>query len=222
MTGLTFLTWDSGGNVPPAVGIGQELVARGNEVRFLGYLPQQPAIAARGLAFSALPRSGNFDLSPSGRQSEARGRQPQRLGWAAPGTGELQHNAVVGPGRPHSQHTGGVGRRASSSAPYTRRELSAPGAARQHNGTAVCAARGGHALGLGDGLGDGHALRSRHGNRIARPRSANCVPSVPGSRPTVARRAHPGVTRRSGDGRRIEPCHHQGCRSRSARPAFIS
>ncbi|HEX7264010.1 MAG TPA: glycosyltransferase [Candidatus Dormibacteraeota bacterium] len=62
MTRFTFVTWDGGGNLPPAVGIAQELIARGNEVRFLGYLPQQAAIEARGLAFSALPRSGSFDL----------------------------------------------------------------------------------------------------------------------------------------------------------------
>ncbi|HXJ47803.1 MAG TPA: glycosyltransferase [Candidatus Acidoferrum sp.] len=62
MTRFTFVTWDGGGNVPPAVGIAQELIARGNEVRFLGYLPQQAAFEAGGLAFSALPRSGSFDL----------------------------------------------------------------------------------------------------------------------------------------------------------------
>jgi MGT family glycosyltransferase len=62
MSRFTFVTWDGGGNVPPAVGIAQELIARGNEVRFLGYIPQQAAISARGLAFSALPRSGGFDL----------------------------------------------------------------------------------------------------------------------------------------------------------------
>jgi MGT family glycosyltransferase len=62
MTQFTFLTWDGGGNLPPAVGIAQELVARGNEVRFLGYLAQRAAIEARGLAFTALPRSGHFNL----------------------------------------------------------------------------------------------------------------------------------------------------------------
>ena len=59
---FTFVTWDGGGNLPPAVGIAQELMARGNEVRFLGYLSQKGAIEARGFAFSALPRSGDFDL----------------------------------------------------------------------------------------------------------------------------------------------------------------
>src|SRR4030081_1787583 len=62
MRRFTFVTWDGGGNVPPAVGIAQELMARGNEVRFLGYIPQRTAIEARGLPFSALARSGKFDL----------------------------------------------------------------------------------------------------------------------------------------------------------------
>ncbi|MHB8572950.1 MAG: glycosyltransferase [Candidatus Dormibacteria bacterium] len=62
MARFTFVTWDGGGNLPPAVGIARELVARGNEVRFLGYLPQRAAIEARGLRFSALSRSGSFDL----------------------------------------------------------------------------------------------------------------------------------------------------------------
>jgi MGT family glycosyltransferase len=83
MTRFTFLTWDGGGNVPPAVGIAQELVARGNEVRFLGYLPQQAAIEARGIAFSALPRSGNFDLYAE-RPPEQRLAAIIRNVWACP------------------------------------------------------------------------------------------------------------------------------------------
>ena len=83
MTRFTFLTWDGGGNVPPAVGIAQELIVRGHEVRFLGYLPQQPAFAARGLAFSALPRSGNFDLYAE-RAPEQRLPAIIRNVWACP------------------------------------------------------------------------------------------------------------------------------------------
>ena len=83
MTRFTFVTWDGGGNVPPAVGIAQELIARGNEVRFLGYLPQQAAIEARGLAFSALPRSGNFDLYAE-RAPEQRLAAIIRNVWACP------------------------------------------------------------------------------------------------------------------------------------------
>src|ERR1700674_5161685 len=80
---FTFLTWDGGGNLPPAVGIAQELIARGNEIRFLGYLSQQAAIEARGLAFSALHRSGNFDLYGE-RAPEQRLPAIIRNVWACP------------------------------------------------------------------------------------------------------------------------------------------
>jgi MGT family glycosyltransferase len=83
MTRFTFVTWDGGGNVPPAVGIAQELMARGHEVRFLGYVSQQVAIAARGLAFSALPRSGSFDLYEE-RVPEKRLAAIIRYVWACP------------------------------------------------------------------------------------------------------------------------------------------
>src|SRR5450759_1396602 len=83
MTRFTFLTWDGGGNVPPAIGIAQELNARGHEVRFLGYLPQQAAIEARGLAFSTLPRSGSFDLYGE-RGPEQRLPAIIRNVWACP------------------------------------------------------------------------------------------------------------------------------------------
>jgi MGT family glycosyltransferase len=83
VTRFTFVTWDGGGNLPPAVGIAQELIARGNEVRFLGYLSQQAAIEARGLAFSALPRSGSFDLYAD-RAPEERLAAIIRNVWACP------------------------------------------------------------------------------------------------------------------------------------------
>jgi len=83
MARFAFLTWDGGGNLPPAVGITQELVARGHEVRFLGYLPQRGAIEGRGLAFSALPRSGAFDLYGE-RAAEERLPAIIRNVWACP------------------------------------------------------------------------------------------------------------------------------------------
>jgi MGT family glycosyltransferase len=83
VSGFTFVTWDGGGNVTPAVGIAQELIARGNEVRFLGYVPQQAAIEARGLPFSALSRSGSFDLY-SERAPEQRLPAIIRNVWACP------------------------------------------------------------------------------------------------------------------------------------------
>jgi len=83
MSRFTFVTWDGGGNVPPAVGIAQELIVRGHDVRFLGYIPQHAAISARGLAFSALPRSGVFDLYGE-RAPEQRLPAIIRNVWASP------------------------------------------------------------------------------------------------------------------------------------------
>src|SRR5579862_8751975 len=83
MTRFTFVTWDGGGNLPPAVGIAQELIARGNQVGFLGYVPQQAGIHARGLAFDALPRSGSFDLYAR-RPPEERLAAIIRNVWACP------------------------------------------------------------------------------------------------------------------------------------------
>ena len=34
MSEILFVTWDGGGNVPPALGIATELAARGHTVRF--------------------------------------------------------------------------------------------------------------------------------------------------------------------------------------------
>jgi UDP:flavonoid glycosyltransferase YjiC (YdhE family) len=80
---FAFVTWPGGGNLPPAIGIAQELVARGHEVGFLGYEVQRERIEAQSLAFTALRRSGAFDIhgTPPG---------PQRLAamvhniWACP------------------------------------------------------------------------------------------------------------------------------------------
>src|SRR5258708_1307229 len=83
MSRFTFVTWDGGGNVAPAVGIAEELIARGNEVRFVGYFAQQAAIEARGLAFSALPRSGRFDIYAE-RSPEQKLPAVIRNVWACP------------------------------------------------------------------------------------------------------------------------------------------
>ena len=63
MSEILFVTWDGGGNVPPALSIARELTARGHAVRFVGHPGQRPALEAAGLevapsrqarAFSAL------------------------------------------------------------------------------------------------------------------------------------------------------------------------
>ena len=79
---FAFVTWDGGGNLPPAVGIAQALAARGHECRFLGYEVQRRRLEALGFGFSALDQSGDFD---------ARGLAPDHLAaallrnvWACP------------------------------------------------------------------------------------------------------------------------------------------
>jgi UDP:flavonoid glycosyltransferase YjiC (YdhE family) len=51
MTGALLITWDGGGNLPPALGIGRELARRGMRVRVLGNAVQRDAVTAAGLEF---------------------------------------------------------------------------------------------------------------------------------------------------------------------------
>jgi MGT family glycosyltransferase len=62
MTRFAFVTWDGGGNVPPAVAIAQGLLNRGHEVVFIGYEAQRTRFQERGLSFVALGRTGSFDI----------------------------------------------------------------------------------------------------------------------------------------------------------------
>ena len=62
MTRFGFVTWDGGGNVPPAVGMAQELASRGHDVVFIGYEVQRKRLEAKGFGFFALPRIGQFDI----------------------------------------------------------------------------------------------------------------------------------------------------------------
>jgi len=66
MTRFAFVTWDGGGNVPPAVGIAQGLVARGHDVVFIGYEVQRKRFEQRQLPFVALRRTGGFDIYATG------------------------------------------------------------------------------------------------------------------------------------------------------------
>lgn len=51
MAEILFVTWDGGGNVPPAVAIGRELQRRGHTVRFLGHAAQEESLTAAGFEF---------------------------------------------------------------------------------------------------------------------------------------------------------------------------
>src|SRR5579875_1823202 len=53
MSKVLFVTWDGGGNVPPAVGIASALRARGDAVEILGHEVQRDAIESSGFVFHA-------------------------------------------------------------------------------------------------------------------------------------------------------------------------
>jgi UDP:flavonoid glycosyltransferase YjiC (YdhE family) len=57
---LLFVTWDGGGNVPPALGIARELQQRGHDVRVMGHPVQRAAVEAAGLAFRPYQRARAF------------------------------------------------------------------------------------------------------------------------------------------------------------------
>jgi UDP:flavonoid glycosyltransferase YjiC (YdhE family) len=56
MANIVFVTWDGGGNVPPAVGIAVEMQRRGDTVQFLGHEQQRATIEAAGLRFEPYSR----------------------------------------------------------------------------------------------------------------------------------------------------------------------
>ncbi len=53
MSGILFITWDGGGNVPPTLGLAAELMHRGHDVRVLGHPAQSGAVRAAGAEFEA-------------------------------------------------------------------------------------------------------------------------------------------------------------------------
>lgn len=53
MSNLIFVTWDGGGNVPPALGVAAELQHRGHRVRVMGHPVQHAQVKGAGLDFAA-------------------------------------------------------------------------------------------------------------------------------------------------------------------------
>jgi UDP:flavonoid glycosyltransferase YjiC (YdhE family) len=82
MTSFAFVTWDGGGNVGPAIGIAQALVAAGHRSHFLGYETQRQRIESQGLGFSALERSGGFNVHA--QAADQRVAALLRNVWACP------------------------------------------------------------------------------------------------------------------------------------------
>lgn len=71
MPDILFVTWDGGGNVPPATAMARELQSRGHTVRFLGHARQREPLTAAGFEFvspthardfSGLERQSPFDM----------------------------------------------------------------------------------------------------------------------------------------------------------------
>ncbi|MBO9533794.1 MAG: hypothetical protein J7513_12565 [Solirubrobacteraceae bacterium] len=71
MTKGLFVTWDAGGNLPPALGIAQRLEREGGTAIVLGDPVQRSAVEAAGVAFSAFGAPAPF--TPAARGSVARG-----------------------------------------------------------------------------------------------------------------------------------------------------
>jgi UDP:flavonoid glycosyltransferase YjiC (YdhE family) len=60
MAEILFVTWDGGGNVPPALGIATELTSRGHAVRVLGHRSQQASLAAAGFEVAPTREAREF------------------------------------------------------------------------------------------------------------------------------------------------------------------
>ncbi len=73
MAEILFITWDGGGNLPPALGIAGELRNRSHRVRFLGHPGNRAAVSRAGLPFRAYENAMPFssgDLNPPERMVE--------------------------------------------------------------------------------------------------------------------------------------------------------
>jgi len=60
MSNILFVTWDGGGNVPPALGIAAELLSRGHRIRVMGHPVQDQQVKEAGLDFTAFATARPF------------------------------------------------------------------------------------------------------------------------------------------------------------------
>src|SRR4051794_41806152 len=60
MADILFVTWDGGGNVPPALGIAAELARRGHRPRFLGHASQESDVVGAGHRFRPFETADDF------------------------------------------------------------------------------------------------------------------------------------------------------------------
>ena len=62
MSDICFVTWDGGGNVPPARDVARELQRRGHRVRFIGHPTQADRFRDAGLELVPFPSARPFDI----------------------------------------------------------------------------------------------------------------------------------------------------------------
>jgi UDP:flavonoid glycosyltransferase YjiC (YdhE family) len=65
-----FVTWDGGGNLPPALGIAAALVTRGHSVRFLGHRRQRDQVEALGFRFAHFEHAPDYDATVAITEAE--------------------------------------------------------------------------------------------------------------------------------------------------------
>jgi len=82
MARIAFVTWDGGGNVGPAIGIAQALLARGHRIHFFGSASQRVRIEAQGFTFRSLEQSRAFAVE--GLPPEQRVPTLLRHVWTCP------------------------------------------------------------------------------------------------------------------------------------------
>jgi UDP:flavonoid glycosyltransferase YjiC (YdhE family) len=81
MAEILFVTWDGGGNVPPAVTIAEELRRRGHGVRFLGHRSQADTFAGTALPFEPFRSAAPFtSATPSSTAALLRVLGDQAMG----------------------------------------------------------------------------------------------------------------------------------------------
>ena len=73
MSEIVIVTWDGGGNVPPALGLAAELRGRGHRVRFLAHPQQATRLESAGYGFTPFRTALSWSpLTPAGGISGAR------------------------------------------------------------------------------------------------------------------------------------------------------
>jgi UDP:flavonoid glycosyltransferase YjiC (YdhE family) len=90
MRHVLFVTWDGGGNVPPALGIAEELRDRGHRVSFLGHAQQRAVIEAAGFRFTPYTHARPWSSAEPGSGLSAAARAFSMFTDPGPGTDLLQ------------------------------------------------------------------------------------------------------------------------------------